>query len=35
VLVVQGVLLMLPHMVALIKLCLLAQLYDIAVLSST
>ena len=33
-LTIQGVLLMLPRMIALIKLCQLAQLYHVALLSS-
>ncbi|WIA21611.1 hypothetical protein OEZ85_000795 [Tetradesmus obliquus] len=33
-LTIQGVLLMLPHMIALIKLCQLAQLYDVSMLNS-
>lgn len=33
-LTIQGVLLMLPHMIALIKLCQLAQLSDVSMLNS-
>jgi hypothetical protein len=33
-LTIQGVLLMLPNMIALIKICQLAQLYDVSMLRS-